>query len=232
MILSSFALKVIAIIFMVLDHVLTYVPGVNIPIWFGYLGKLAAPIFFYLIVEGFFHTRSRKKYAERLFSFAGVMIIVDILFKIHNNIFLSLGMGVLLMCGLEYAKGNKEDNNKRIGGILLAIISGVLMMFTEASYFGLGMILIFYFLREKKLLMSIVYVIFSLLPVFMAIGNGTEFLESIMLWDYQWMMVFSIFLINMYNGKLGLNNKFTKWLFYGFYPIHLILIVLIGRFVM
>ena len=46
MILSSFALKVIAIIFMVLDHVLTYVPGVNIPIWFGYLGKLAAPIFF------------------------------------------------------------------------------------------------------------------------------------------------------------------------------------------
>lgn len=57
---NSFQLKVIALIFMILDHIYTYmgsVSGINIPIWFGYLGKLAAPIFFYLIVEGFLRPR-------------------------------------------------------------------------------------------------------------------------------------------------------------------------------
>ena len=47
--LSSFQLKIIAILFMTLDHIYTYlngVSGIEIPIWFGYLGKVSAPIFF------------------------------------------------------------------------------------------------------------------------------------------------------------------------------------------
>lgn len=54
-------------------------------------------------------------------------------------------------------------------------------------------------------------------------------MESIFIWDYQWMMVFSIILILMYNGKLGLRNKFSKWMFYVIYPLHLVIIVLISR---
>ncbi|GAA0075734.1 TraX family protein [Clostridium sp. CTA-5] len=225
---NTFILKIMAIIFMTLDHVYTYSAGkgdINIPIWFGYLGKLAAPIFFYLIVEGFFYTKSRKKYSGRLLGFAGLMAIIDIILDIHNNVFLSLGLGVILMSIIEYCKENKTNSKKLIFGVLVS----VLMMFTEASYYGLGMILTFYFFREKKVIMSIVYIVFSLLPVLGNLSLGEYFTESIFLWDYQWMMVFSIIFINMYNGKLGLNNKCVKWFFYGFYPIHLIIIVLISN---
>ena len=81
-IFTNTTLKIIAMILMVLDHVYTYIgltTGIKIPIWFGYLGKLSAPIFCYLIVEGFFHTRSRKNYLKRLFSMGVLMIGVDLL---------------------------------------------------------------------------------------------------------------------------------------------------------
>lgn len=225
---SNFTLKIMAIIFMAMDHIYTYMNVAlnnQVPIWFGYLGKLAAPIFFYLIVEGFYHTRSKNKYMQRLFSMAILMIIVDLLFKIHNNIFLSLGFAIAMLSMIEQAKLSQKGSKKRIINIILAISFGVLGLFTEASLYGVGMVLIFYFLREKKVAMTVTYIVFSLLGLIGFIGPN--FIEAAFLWDYQWMMVFAIIPILMYNGKLGVSNKFIKWMFYWFYPIHLIVIVLI-----
>lgn len=228
---SNFTLKIMAIIFMAMDHIYTYMNVAlnnQVPIWFGYLGKLAAPIFFYLIVEGFYHTRSKNKYMQRIFSMGILMIIVDLLFKIHNNIFLSLGFAIAMLSMIEQAKLSQKGSKKRIINIILAISFGVLGLFTEASLYGVGMVLIFYFLREKKVAMTLTYIVFSLAGIIGFIGPN--FIEAAFLWDYQWMMVFAIIPILMYNGKLGISNKFIKWMFYWFYPIHLIIIVLIANF--
>lgn len=229
--MSSFTLKIIAIIFMAMDHIYTYFnqAGANIPIWFGYIGKLAAPIFFYLVVEGFFHTRSKKKYTQRVFLMGLIMIVVDILLKIHNNIFLSIGCSLVMLIGIDNAKNSEKGLSESIKGVLLAVLFGILGLFTEASIFGVTMVLIFYFFREKKILMTIIYVFISLFGIVGVIG--TDFIEAIFIWDYQWMMVFAIIPILMYNGKLGVNNKFVKWMFYWFYPIHLIVIVLLSRLI-
>lgn len=229
---SNFTLKIMAIIFMAMDHIYTYMNVAlnnQVPIWFGYLGKLAAPIFFYLIVEGFYHTRSKNKYMQRIFSMGILMIIVDLLFKIHNNIFLSLGFAIAMLSMIEQAKLSQKGSKKRIINIILAISFGVLGLFTEASLYGVGMVLIFYFLREKKVAMTLTYIVFSLAGIIGFIGSN--FIEAAFLWDYQWMMVFAIIPILMYNGKLGISNKFIKWMFYWFYPIHLIIIVLIANFI-
>lgn len=225
--LSSFILKIIAIITMLLDHIYTYIggTGIDIPIWFGYLGKIAAPIFFYLIVEGFFHTRNRKKYLFRLASFGVVMVCIDKILGIGNNIFLSLSLAVVLMMFLEKIK---DINANKIVMIIGAIVTSSLFLFTEASIYGLVMVIIFYLFRNKKVIMSILYGIFSLSPVLMAIGTGNMY-EQLFLFDYQWMMIFALPFILMYNGRLGLKNKFTKWMFYIFYPAHLILIVLLTK---
>lgn len=228
---SNFTLKIMAIIFMAMDHIYTYMNVAlnnQVPIWLGYLGKLAAPIFFYLIVEGFYHTRSKNKYMQRIFSMGILMIIVDLLFKIHNNIFLSLGFAIAMLSMIEQAKLSQKGSKKRIINIILAISFGVLGLFTEASLYGVGMVLIFYFLREKKVAMTLTYIVFSLAGIIGFIGPN--FIEAAFLWDYQWMMVFAIIPILMYNGKLGISNKFIKWMFYWFYPIHLIIIVLIANF--
>ncbi|CEP81140.1 TraX family protein [Paraclostridium sordellii] len=229
---SNFTLKIMAIIFMAMDHIYTYMNVAlnnQVPIWFGYLGKLAAPIFFYLIVEGFYHTRSKNKYMQRLFSMAILMIIVDLLFKIHNNIFLSLGFAIAMLSMIEQAKLSQKGSKKRIINIILAISFGVLGLFTEASLYGVGMVLIFYFLREKKVAMTLAYIVFSSVGIIGFIGPN--FIEAAFLWDYQWIMVFAIIPILMYNGKLGMSNKFIKWMFYWFYPIHLIVILLIANLI-
>ena len=100
---------------------------------------------------------------------------------------------------------------------------------TEANIIGVSMVLVFYFFREKKIIMSILYIAIGLncLSDFI----GPNFIEAATLWDYQWMMVFAIIPILMYNGKLGLSNKFIKWMFYWFYPIHLIVIVSLAKLI-
>lgn len=240
--LNSFQLKIIAMILMVLDHVSTYIP--NMPFWFNMVGRIVAPIFFFLIVEGFFHTRDRKKYAFRLFSWAlfmflGTNIVIRIFireYQIYNNIFLSLGMSVVLMSIIEWIKKNKENKKLYILGIAGSIVIGVLSIFTEASIYGLLMTLIFYFSRNNKSKMTITYVVVSLL---LTIGMGlTAFIEipnysvsNLLLDDVQWMMVFAFPFFLMYNGKRGLNTKFTKYLFYIFYPLHIWIIYIVGFYI-
>lgn len=230
MTLNSFQLKLIAMFFMVLDHVYSYlnqVGKIDIPIWFGYLGKISAPIFFYLIVEGFFHTKSRANYMKRLFLFGIIMVIVDLIVKISNNIFLSLALSVGLMSVIEYCKVSKNY----LISTLLAIGVIIASLFTEASIYGVGMTLIFYFFRECKVKLINCYMIYSLLPIVSALSFGSDFKEAIFLWDYQWMMVFATPFLIMYNGKLGLSNQWTKWMFYIFYPLHLIVIVLLKNYI-
>lgn len=70
---TSFQLKFIMTIFMLLDHIAQFIPGA--PIWFHYIGRLVAPIFFYLLVEGFYHTRDRIQYMKRLYIGALFMFI-------------------------------------------------------------------------------------------------------------------------------------------------------------
>lgn len=232
---SSFTLKIMAIIFMAMDHIYTYFShaGVDIPIWFGYIGKLASPIFFYLIVEGFFYTRSRTKYITRVFSMGIIMIGVDFLIGINNNIFLSIGCALVMLVGIDTARNKENQLVKRLLGSILAIIFMVIGgVFTESSIFGVAMVLIFYFFREKKAIMSILYIALSLLQLTGYIGyNLHDFIEGITLFEYQWMMIFAIIPILMYNGKLGLSNKFIKWMFYWFYPIHLIVIVSLAKLI-
>ncbi|WP_263331523.1 conjugal transfer protein TraX [Paraclostridium sp. AKS73] len=159
-----------------------------------------------------------------------VMIGVDFLIGIHNNIFLSIGCALVMLVGIDTAKNKANELTKRIIGALLAIVFMVIGgLFTESSIFGVAMVLIFYFFRDKKLIMSILYIAMGLFVLMSAIGP--DFIEAATLWDYQWMMVFAIIPILMYNGKLGLSNKFIKWMFYWFYPIHLIVIVSVAKLI-
>ena len=65
---SAFDLKCIAVFSMLIDHIGAFLfPS---EVWMRYVGRLAFPIFGFLIVEGFFHTRDLKKYMSRLFVFA------------------------------------------------------------------------------------------------------------------------------------------------------------------
>jgi len=114
--LDAFRLKLLAMGLMLLDHIYYFVPGT--PIWFTWLGRIVAPIFFFFAVEGFYHTRSRLHYIIRMFIWAGIMFAGTRLIMhrfppvrtpIVNNIFLSLALALCLMDAIEWtrATGNR-----------------------------------------------------------------------------------------------------------------------------
>ena len=62
--MTTFLLKIIAVVLMTVDHVGKFF---GLPVFMRWLGRLAAPVFFFCAVEGALHTSDRKKYIKRLY---------------------------------------------------------------------------------------------------------------------------------------------------------------------
>ena len=76
--LSGFQLKYIALITMVFDHIHYFFDYTGkIPIWFTMIGRLAAPLFLFAVIEGFVHTHNRKKYFLRIYALAILMGLIQ-----------------------------------------------------------------------------------------------------------------------------------------------------------
>ena len=76
--LSGFQLKYIALITMVFDHIQYFFEYTGkIPIWFAMIGRLAAPLFLFSVIEGFIHTRNRKKYFLKIYVLAILMGLIQ-----------------------------------------------------------------------------------------------------------------------------------------------------------
>lgn len=132
-IMSTALLKYIALILMTIDHIGEFIPGT--PIWFRYLGRLAAPIFFFCAVEGIMHTHDRKKYLLRLYIASVLMataefilLMIDSKLYINNNIFSSIFLGTTIVYILEEFKDKKRKRNL----LLLAFVGWQALSFIIA----------------------------------------------------------------------------------------------------
>lgn len=114
--MSGGALKLIALILMTLDHIGVFFP--NSPIWFRYLGRLAAPIYFFSAAEGIYHTHDRISYLKRLYKASILMTVFEFIYSrfsgifIENNIFASILHGTILVYIIEEFRENKLKRNK------------------------------------------------------------------------------------------------------------------------
>lgn len=145
--LDGFQLKIIALVLMLMDHLYVAFPTV-FPAWFHPLSRIVAPIFAYLMVEGFFHTRNKLKYNLRLWGWALFMEVGNRLLNIvlaskgvevHNNIFITLALGLTLLNLIELAK--KNNGIKRIGLIVVTILLLPLSIFVEGGIAVIPLIL-------------------------------------------------------------------------------------------
>lgn len=211
--LNSFQLKWIAIISMAIDHTGAILfPQMLI---LRCIGRIAFPIFCYLLVEGFFHTRNIYHYMIRLFIFAVVSEIpYDLAFRgeilefSHQNVFLTLFLGVVLMYILKRASTWPE---KVIEILLVMWIAGVLR--TDYGFNGILLIVSFYLLRDRfwiKITAGVVW----------------NFISDSYIQRYG---ALAMLPIALYNGERG---RSMKYFFYIFYPLHLFILYGVSRWLM
>lgn len=232
--LSGNALKFIAIVTMLLDHIGAAIlenqstwealgadmqgldPLFNDPalarilvadLLLRGLGRIAFPIFCFLLVEGFLHTRSLSRYIGRM---AALAVITEVPFDLaffsvpfywgYQSIYFTLILGLLVMAAL------KKYGENSLPGFLLALGCAGLAEVIHADYgaFGVVLILIFYLFRERRTLQTVI----GCFALCWEITAPLAFLP-----------------IRMYNGRRGKWN--LKYFFYLFYPAHILLLYLV-----
>lgn len=177
------------------------------------IGRVAFPIFCFLLVEGFQKTSNVGKYAMRLGMFALISEIpFDLAFKAswmdfsYQNVFFTLFMGLLTMIAVDYV--NKMSLHKVLKVIAsgAAIAAGAAIaefMNTDYGAIGVLCIMALYVFRKKK--------------VWQIVAGCLAFV-----WEFTAPLAFIP--IGFYNGKRGLK---LKYVFYAFYPVHLLVLYLI-----
>ena len=220
-ILDGTSLKLIAMISMVFDHVGDmFFPDA---LWMRMIGRLAMPLFSFCIAEGYAHTRNKQRYLLRMGIFALVSEIpFDLAFEGrvglgHQNIMLSFFLAILALMLFDRIRGEGKEHAafKTLLGILCVCAVAVLALLLKADYtlFAVVAVFLFYVLRNR--------------PALLRCGAGVGFLALTRTVGYYRATGLSLIPLLLYNGKRG---RGLKWLFYAFYPGHLLLLYLLKTF--
>ncbi len=203
-ILNAYQLKCIAIFSMLTDHTGAILfPDV---IALRYIGRLAFPIFCFLLVEGFFHTRNVYRYLGRLGIFAllseipfNLAFFHRVFFVQRQNVFLTLFIGMAMMLALEKSRDMPLAQLAEAGAAALAAD----YLHTDYGYMGILLIGLFYWFRRSR-------------SVSILAGAGWNFLWA---GRVQKCGALAMIPIALYNGEKG---RGMKYFFYLFYPLHLL----------
>ena len=231
---TSASLHIMAMAFMLCDHLWgTVVPGND---WLTCIGRLAFPIFAFLLVEGYFHTRNLKKYVLRLLVFAVLSEVPfnlamgsRMLYPIHQNVLWSFLISIGLIHWNEKVTHRWAKIVVGIASVLIGSIAGLLTM-VDFYHAGILTVLVFYFFRQRKWwsyvgqLLSLWYINAEILGGFayeIQLGGETIFFLR------QSLALFALIPIWLYRGKQGHHSKAFQYACYGFYPVHLLILGLL-----
>lgn len=217
--LTAFQLKLLALVTMFCDHfaVVFLIPRTDSYMALRTIGRLAFPIYAFLLVEGFFHTRSVKRYAVRLALFA---LVSEIPFNLAlsgrpwywhtQNVYFTLVIGLIMVAAMDHLI-HRGMRWQAMGAGLLAVGAAMLLR-TDYDAAGILAIFFFYLYREERIAMCIA--VSAVLALFI---GGLECFG-----------ILALIPILLYNGQKGA-ARINKFVFYGFYPAHLFLLWLVSR---
>lgn len=234
--LSAAALHIIAMLLMLCDHLwATVVPGNQ---WLTCLGRLAFPIFAFMIVEGYFHTSNLRRYMLRLVLLAliseipfNLMYSASVFYPFHQNVIWSLLIGMLLIHLNELAKRKGKIWLRilvAIGTVLLGAIVGLVLM-VDYNGSGIVTILVFYFLRGRKwwcLLGQIAVLYYINVEVLSGLSFEVSIFGHSFMIVKQGLSLLALIPIWLYRGRQGLHGKPFQYFCYLFYPAHMLLLYL------
>ena len=237
--MNTFVLKLIACATMFIDHFTEiFIPqmgrlshhaygGISSVYLAGRLiGRIAFPIYCFLLVEGFFRTRDRRKYMARMAVFAlisefpfdlafqvtGKQIRIRELFS-YQNVMITLLLGLVLMYLYEWIKMKYLLQPLIFNTLGVMAIVGIgyaaQCLKTDYGMGGILLIMVFYLFRGKK--------------IWIFVGSALVFVFFVNILELAGL--FAFIPVFLYNGERGPRIKYA---FYAFYPLHLLVLGGIG----
>ncbi len=220
--LTSDLLKWIAVVTMFIDHIgaaiveqtdLSLLPyGKTGDLILRLIGRIAFPIYCFLLVEGFYHTRSRKKYLCNLTLFA---VLSEIPFELavfgeikwgFHNVYWTLLLGFLVMSGVEKIRekmGTTENTKKTFAELALAAAAAIGAELLQTDYGAIGVFLIFILYQARE-------------------NRQRQCILGAVAMAYEVTAPVAFYLLYHYNGIR--RQKRWKYFFYAFYPVHFLLL--------
>ena len=233
---TSFSLHIMAMIFMLCDHLWgTIIPGND---WLTCIGRLTFPIYAFMIVEGYFHTKNLKKYVKRLLLFAIISEIPfnlamgsSLFYPLHQNVLWSFLISIGLIHWNEKMK-EKQIWKKILVGLLSFIFAYIGGIITFVDYYNAGilMVLTFYIFKNKKWwaylgqLVCLWYINFEMLGGF---GYEVDILGQTYFIARQGFALLALIPIWLYKGNQGYYSRWLQFFYYSFYPTHLLILGII-----
>ena len=237
--LTAAVLHIIAMTLMLMDHLwATLLPARE---WLTCAGRVAFPIFAF--VEGYFHTRSFKKYILRMLLFAVLSEIpFDLMYggtwfyPVHQNVLWTFLLGLLGVWLMEQVRKKGKTWMYLLVCVLVVLAGLVLGTLCMVDYYGVGVltVFVFYFLHGRKwwcflgqlaalywlnveLLGGLMYPVQLFGMEFELCQQGLALLALIPIW--------------LYRGRQGYHSKPFQYLCYAFYPVHMLLLVVVLNFI-
>lgn len=213
-------MKIIAAIFMLIDHIgVLFYP--NQPLW-RLLGRIAMPLFAYGVASGFAYTSSFNKYMKRMGVFAIVSQLPFLwMFELAfgKTFALNIGFTFLIALGCLWFIKNAEQQAQSIkmGNYVMVSLLLILAEVLHCDYgvYGIGVVYIFYQYGVKRENQLVAYVLFSLFTLIYSLMYGN------LLQIYAILAVAFIMLLK------NVNFRGLRYFFYIFYPLHMLILVLI-----
>lgn len=227
--LTGSTLKLVAMVTMLIDHVAAvllmrlYFAGAVSPGFFQVIyvmrlmGRVAFPIYCFLLVEGFMCTGNFKRYLSRMVIFALISEIpfdlalsASVVHMEHQNVMWTMTIGLIAMYGMKQAERKNLWKGKfLIVQLLIAAAASGLAMLLKTDYDWAGVLCIcaMYLFKTGNARKAL-------------LGNAFLIMKSTL----EVVALVSVPLIGFYNGQRG---RRMKYFFYAFYPLHLLLLYLI-----
>lgn len=236
--LNANKIKIIAIIAMTIDHIAWLLfpgyPRELVPIAMHIIGRITCPIMCYFIAEGYHHSKNLSKYTQRLFLFAIISHFAYIFASesfVDWRSFIPFYYGDLLnqtsvmwplawglvMLRIAYSEKIKENLKP-----LLIILICLITFPSDWSCIASLCVLAFGTNRgnfKKQMAWMVLYVAMYAAVYFFALDKVYGLMQMA--------VVLAIPILMLYNGQRGSSkriNRFMKWLFYIYYPLHLFII--------
>lgn len=240
--ISSAGLHILAMGLMLCDHLwATLLPAEE---WLTCIGRIAFPVFAFMIVEGYFHTHNLRRYLLRIFVWAllteipfNLMYAGSMFYPYHQNVLWTFLISLLLIILIEKSKSRLHPVLAALASVGIVILGFIFGFAAMVDYYGVGIltVFVFYFFRKRDW-KSLLGQFLCLYILNVQLLGGYYYEVQILGFEIelvqQGFALLALIPIWLYQGRQGIRNKFFQYSCYAFYPAHMLILFIVREWML